>query len=179
MVLLQVCSAVFCPTDANLLALGTSSFARLYDIRRLDSPLGSVTAPKAVSYVRFMGKHLIAASVDSVLCMYDTEQVANAAGVRSVQPVREFRGHLNTRNFVGLACSQEGYMFTGSENSSVVMYHRSVPAPVAEQPVVSCDAMGGGGGPEATVSCVAATAALDYVVTGSTTGWVNVMKLKS
>lgn len=177
-VLLQVCSAVFNPTDANLLAVGTSCFARLYDIRRLDTPLGSVTAPKAVSYVRFMGKHLVAASVDSVLCMYDTERMASAAGASALQPVRKFCGHLNSRNFVGLACSQQGYMFTGSENNSVVMYHRSVPAPVAEQPVVDTDDMGGGAA-KATVSCVAVTKALDCVVTGGTTGWVNVMKVKS
>jgi WD40 repeat protein len=176
--MLQVCSAVFSPTDANLLAVGSSRFARLYDIRRLDSPLGSVTTPKSVSYVRLMGKHLVAASVDSVLCMYDTEQVARAAGANSVRPVREFRGHLNARNFVGLACSQSGYMFTGSENNSVVMYHRSVPAPVAEQSVVTTDAMVGGVA-EATVSCVTITEAMDYVVTGGTTGWVNVMKLRS
>lgn len=144
----------------------------------MDTPLGSVTAPEAVSYVRFMGKHLVAASVDSVLCMYDTAEVAGAAGAGAVQPVRKFTGHVNSRNFVGLACSQSGYMLTGSENNSVVMYHRSVPAPVAEQVVVNTDAVGGGG-PKATVSCVAVTQALDYVVTGGTTGWVNVMKINS
>jgi WD40 repeat protein len=170
-----VCSAVFSPTDSNLIAVGSSCFARLYDIRRLHSPLGSVTAPKSVSYVRLMGKHLVAASVDSVICMYDAEQVAEAT---CVQPVREFRGHLNTRNFVGLACSQSGYMFTGSENNSVVMYHRSVPAPVAEQPIVITDATSGGAA-EATVSCVAVTEAMDYVVAGGTTGWVHVMKLNA
>lgn len=176
---LQVCSASFCPTDANLLAVASGCFARLYDIRRLDTPLGSVTAPKAASYVRFMGKNLVAASVDSVLCMYDTEEVARATEVNSVQPVREFRGHINARNFVGLACSQAGYIFTGSENNSVVMYHRSVSAPVAQQTVVNTDALGLSGGPEAIVSCVAVTAAMDHVVAGGTTGWVNVMKLKS
>jgi WD40 repeat protein len=181
---LQVCSAAFCPDDANLLAVGTAaSVTRLYDVRRLDAPLGSAAAPRAVSYVRFMGKQLVAASVDSVLCMYDTAAVAgaNSVGAGAVAPVREFRGHLNNRNFVGLATSPEGYMFTGSEANSVVMYHRSLPTPIAEAHVMTADEMGVGSAssPDAIVSCVAVSQGLDFVVTGGTTGWVNVMKLCS
>lgn len=180
-----MCSAVFHPQNANLLALGTANAAlKLYDVRRLDAPLGTASAPRAVSYVRFMGDHVVAAAVDSVICMYNTAAVARGAetGGGLVEPVREFRGHLNQRHFVGLACSPEGYIFTGSENNSVCMYHRSVPTALAEQPVLTQDAMGGGlihGAERPIVNCLTVDKGLKYVVSGGTTGWVNVMRLDS
>lgn len=174
---------MFHPQNANLLALGTANAAlKLYDVRRLDAPLGTASAPRAVSYVRFMGDHVVAAAVDSVICMYNTAAVARAGsdGGAGVAPVQEFRGHLNQRHFVGLACSPEGYIFTGSENNSVCMYHRSVPSALAEQPVLTQDAMGGGmmvGAERPIVNCLTIDKGLNYVVSGGTTGWVNVMKL--
>lgn len=176
---MQVCSAVFHPQNSNLLALGTANAAlKLYDVRRLDAPLGTAAAPRAVSYVRFMGDHVVAAAVNSVICMYNTAAVAR--GGEDVGPVREFRGHLNQRHFVGLACNPDGYIFTGSENNTVCMYHRSVATALAEQPVVAQDAMGIGlvnGSERPIVNCLTVDKGLNYVVSGGTTGWVNVMKL--
>jgi E3 ubiquitin-protein ligase RFWD2 len=173
-----VCSAVFCPSNANLLAVGTASCkARLYDVRKLSAPLGSVAAPRAVSYVRFMGHQLLCSIVDSSLRLHD----ANALGRGEPSLVRQFRGHTNSRNFVGLAVSPTGYFFSGSETNEVVMYHRSLPPALLRQRMLGQDPLamdhGMGSVDKPIVSCLTVTANGSHVAVGGTTGWVNILRL--
>jgi hypothetical protein len=176
--LLQVCCASFCPTNSNLLALGTAACqTRLYDMRRLNAPLGRALSTRAVSYVRFFRKHLFASIVNSSLHMYDVHALSTGA---STPLVREFKGHLNERNFVGMAVSSEGYIFTGTEANEVVMYHESVPSVLIRQPVTGLDARAsvvGKAVEKPMVSCVTVSKSGKYVVAGGAIGWVNVMQV--
>jgi hypothetical protein len=149
--------------------------ARLYDIRRLKAPLATMATARPVSYVRFMGKSLVNAVINSTL---QTRRVsALLAGDTSV--VREYSGHQNARHFVGLTCCQGGYVFTGSETNEVVMYHESVSQPLMRQRMVAQDAMGiVGAGEKNMVNCLAVAPSLDLVVAGGTTGWFNVLRLQ-
>jgi hypothetical protein len=176
----QVCCAAFCPTNCNVLALGTAACQmRVYDIRRLDAPLAAITAPRAVSYVRIVGPHIFASVVNSTVQMHDLSALMNG---KPAPVVREFKGHVNERNFVGLAVNAAGYVFSGSETNEVAMYHASVPAALAKRAIEGADASaagmdGGGKAERPIVSCVAVGKAANVVVAGGTTGWVNVMRL--
>lgn len=65
---------------------------------------------KAVSYVRWLGEgEVVSASTDSTLRLWDL-----ASGRES----RVFRGHVNEKNFVGLAADSE-FIACGSETNEV------------------------------------------------------------
>lgn len=169
---------MFCPGNANLLALGTSSCkARLYDIRKLVAPLATVSAPRAVSYVRFMANELLCASVDSSLRLHDLDTMATG----DAAPVSEFRGHTNARHFVGLAASAGGYFFSGSETNEVFLFHRSLPSALLHQRMLGQDPLAMDQGLAAVdrpiVSCLTTTATGSHVIAGGTTGWVNVLRV--
>lgn len=173
-----MCSAVFCPNNSNLLALGTASCqAQLYDIRRASAPLAAVRAPRAVSYVRIANKRLYASVVNSTVQMYNLSALADGL---TPPPACEFKGHLNERNFVGLAVNSEGYVFSGSETNEVAMYHNSVPALLQTKALATADeaAPAEAQAPERPiVSCVTATQGGDVLVAAGTTGWVHVLRL--
>lgn len=174
---MQACSAAFCPDNANLLAVGTAACeTRLYDVRRLDAPLATAAASRAVSYVRFLGTHLVSSVVNSTLQLLDVRTLA--AGEPGAL-TREFTGHTNLRHFVGLAVTAGGYLFTGSETNEVAMYHKSTPHVLGRAAIVAQEdaALGGQSGEKPIVSCIAVGKSGEYVVAGGTTGWVNVMKL--
>jgi WD40 repeat protein len=87
---------------------------------------------RAVSYVKFLGgDHLVSASTDSTLRLWNLRQVVAAGGdVTSassgssrasgprVAPACTFTGHRNQRNFVGLSVSPDGHILCGSEDNS-------------------------------------------------------------
>lgn len=175
---MQVCSAVFCPDNSNLLALGTASCqAQVYDVRRTTAPLAAVRAPRAVSYVRIVGSRLYASVVNSTVQMYDLAALSDGL---TPAPIAEFKGHLNERNFVGLAVNQDGYVFSGSETNEVAMYHNSAPALLNSKALATADDTIGGDGPapeRPIVSCVTATRGGDVLVAAGTTGWVHVLQL--
>ena len=63
---------------------------------------------KAVSYVRFIaGSEVVSASTDSTLRLWD---------VRSLGALRNFSGHTNEKNFVGLSVDQD-FIACGSETN--------------------------------------------------------------
>jgi hypothetical protein len=175
---MQACSAAFAPDNANLLAVGTAACeTRLYDIRRLDAPLASAPAARAVSYVSFLGNKVVSSVVNSSLQLLDIQTlVAGEPGSLK----REFCDHMNQRHFVGLAVTPAGYIFTGSETNDIVMYHESSPKALNKCELQGQDEVGLGGskaGEKPIVSCLAVGKSGEYVVAGGTTGWVNVIKL--
>lgn len=175
---LQVCCAAFCPSNANLLAIGTASCqARLYDVRRTDAPLATAQASRAVSYVRFHRGHLFASVVNSSILQFDVTSP-------TLPLVREFRGHVNDRNFVGMAVSGEGYLCSGTERNTVAVYHENVPRMLMEQPISALDGAAAAQADkpakadQPVVSCVTVSHSAQHIVAGNTTGWVNVMRLE-
>lgn len=92
-------------------------------------PVATVCGPqRAVSYVRFLGgSHLVSASTDSALRLWDLRQVmassdatttsAASSGTRCL-PACTYTGHRNQRNFVGLSVSPDGHILCGSEDNS-------------------------------------------------------------
>ncbi len=65
---------------------------------------------KAVSYVRWLSdREVVSASTDSTLRLWD---------IHSARESRTFRGHVNEKNFVGLAADSE-FIACGSETNEV------------------------------------------------------------
>ena len=106
---------------------------------------------RAVSYVRFTssGRQLVGASTDNALCVWDAGALL---GDGPTTPVACLGGHLNRRNFVGLAVSQQGLVACGSEDNSVYLYSTDLPFPLARH------CFGGGGGEAGSSSAAFASA---------------------
>ena len=153
----SVCDGSFCNYDRNLLALASANHsAYVYDLRRLDEPLHTLTGhSRAVSYVRFLsGQRLVTASVDGSLACWDlpyrpesaADQVVPAwegnfsgnahlrSGKEGGKAWRRFVGHKNAKNFVGLTVRPEdGLMASGSETSMVYAYNTHWASPIAKR----------------------------------------------
>ncbi|GFX09025.1 e3 ubiquitin-protein ligase COP1 [Trichonephila clavipes] len=72
---------------------------------------------KAVSYVKFLnGKEIVSASTDSQLKLWN---VGHSCSLRS------FKGHLNEKNFVGLATDGD-FITCGSENNALYVYFKGL-----------------------------------------------------
>ncbi len=136
-----VCGAAFCSGDGNLLALAAADCrAYVYDLRATASPLAVLAAhTRPVSYARFLGRgEVVTASTDGSLALWDVAAAAagGAPGARAGLS-RTFRGHVNAKNFVGLAvCERERLLATGSETGAAVGYHTSWATPLAARAVV-------------------------------------------
>jgi hypothetical protein len=146
-------------------------------VRRLDTPLATAPAARTVSYVSFLGPHVVSSVVDSSL------QLLNVGSLVTGEPGalrRTFCDHANLRHFVGLAVAPAGYLFTGSETNEVVMYHESSPKALIKRELQGQNEAGLGdakAGEKPIVSCLAVGKSGEYVVAGGTTGWVNVLKM--
>ena len=135
----NVCAVEFQPNDPNVLAVGSADHrVRLFDLRaaHANRPLVELWGhTRAVSYVRWLtgedtprGGALVSASIDGALKLW--EGLDGAAG----RCVRSFAGHVNERNFVGLAAGAgdaSSFLACGSETNAVFTYHRSLSKPVA------------------------------------------------
>ena len=104
---------------------------------------------RPVSYVRWLGKRVVTASVDSSLAWWDlaptaetfreastrrglAEQGLDPQGVTTGSPlkIRAFRGHSNLKNFTGLAVREaDSLLACGSECGSAFVYHRCAEDP--------------------------------------------------
>lgn len=119
----NVCCVKFCPESTYVIAFGSADHCvHYYDFRHSKEPLGVLYGhKKAVSYVKFVSKdELVSASTDSNLklwCLDDSNCI------------RSFTGHVNEKNFVGLA-TDGNYIACGSENNSLYLYHKSLPKPL-------------------------------------------------
>lgn len=153
----SICGADFSPADENLLALASSDRnVYMYDMRSPTVPLWTLKHhARPVSYVKFLGADIIiSASTDCTLASWDlrsgSADGADSSGSSSglsappalshqpqagsgpSSPCREFRGHCNEKNFVGLAVRpEERLLACGSECQGVFTYCTSWSEPLA------------------------------------------------
>lgn len=74
---------------------------------------------KAVSYVKFLNPNeLVSAGTDGQLKLWDITTNSSTPCRRS------FFGHINEKNFVGLATNGNDYIACGSEDNSLSLYYK-------------------------------------------------------
>ncbi|XP_064457745.1 E3 ubiquitin-protein ligase COP1-like isoform X2 [Ornithodoros turicata] len=115
----NVCCVKFNPESRFHLALGSADHCvHYYDLRNTKQPLGVFKGhKKAVSYVKFLNPtELVSASTDSQLKMWN---------INNPSCLRSFKGHLNEKNFVGLATDGD-YVACGSENNALYIYYKGL-----------------------------------------------------
>lgn len=82
-----------------------------------------------MSYVRFLdGETIVSASTDSQLKVWDVNQC---------HAKRSLSGHVNDKNFVGLAAEND-FIACGSENNSLYVYYKVSPSPGLPLQTESC-----------------------------------------
>jgi len=118
----NVCCVKFNPMTRYHVAFGSADHCvYYYDLRNYKSPQSVFKGhKKAVSYVKFLnGNEIASASTDSQLKMWDTNKSYCQ---------RSFKGHINEKNFVGLATDGD-YIACGSENNSLFVYYKGLSKP--------------------------------------------------
>jgi E3 ubiquitin-protein ligase RFWD2 len=119
----NICCVKFNPSSCYHLAFGSADHCvHYYDLRNTKSALRVFKGhKKAVSYVKFLnGTDLVSASTDSQLKLWN---------VNSDSCRRSFQGHVNEKNFVGLATDGD-YITCGSENNSLYVYYKGLSKPL-------------------------------------------------
>ncbi|XP_024159714.1 E3 ubiquitin-protein ligase COP1 isoform X3 [Rosa chinensis] len=120
----NICSVKYNPGSSFFVAVGSADHhIHYYDLRNVSQPLHVFSGHrKAVSYVKFLSNNeLSSASTDSTLRLWD---------VKENLPLCTYRGHMNEKNFVGLAVNND-YIACGSETNEVFVYHKGIPKPMA------------------------------------------------
>lgn len=117
----NVCCVKFNPYSSCHLAFGSADHCvHYYDLRNLKLPVCSFKGhKKAVSYVKFLNRHqIVSAGTDGHLKLWSTKKPPFC--------LRSFRGHINEKNFVGLATNND-YLACGSEDNSLCVYYKGLP----------------------------------------------------
>lgn len=115
----NVCCVKFNPDSRYHLAFGSADHCvHYYDLRNHKQPVHVFKGhKKAVSYTKFLNHtELVSASTDSQLKLWTTSKST---------AVRTFNGHINEKNFVGLATDGD-YIACGSENNSLYIYYKGL-----------------------------------------------------
>lgn len=115
----NVCCVKFNPRSSCHLAFGSADHCvHYYDLRNMKEALSIFKGHrKAVSYVKFLNKEeLVSASTDSQLKMWN---------INNPHCLRSFVGHINEKNFVGLATDGD-YVACGSENNALYVYYKGL-----------------------------------------------------
>jgi len=115
----NVCCVKFNPGSPYNLAFGSADHCvHYYDLRSTKQALNVLKGhKKAVSYVKFLNNEdLVSASTDSQLKLWNVKQQ---------NYVRSFVGHVNEKNFVGLATDGD-YITCGSENNGLYVYYKGL-----------------------------------------------------
>nr|GLL38946.1 WD repeat-containing protein RUP2-like [Ipomoea trifida] len=133
-----VCCVEFSPFFGPLLAAGCAdSNLYAYDARMMPGPLFVLDGHlNAVTYVKFLDhRTAVTAAVDGSLKTWDTDER---------RLVRSYKGHVNTKRFVGLSVwTTGGLLCCGSENNQVFVYDKRWGQPIWAH---SWDRGGGGDG---------------------------------
>jgi len=127
----NVCCVQFSPNSSYHLAYGSADHGvHFYDLRNTKCPLSVFAGhEKAVSYVKFLDSHtLVSASTDNQLKLWNLSSSSEPESSKYAA-VRSFRGHLNVRNFVGLATDGD-FIACGSENNGLYVYYKGLSKPV-------------------------------------------------
>ncbi|KZC05946.1 E3 ubiquitin-protein ligase RFWD2 [Dufourea novaeangliae] len=115
----NVCCVKFNPRSSCHLAFGSADHCvHYYDLRNMKEALCIFKGHrKAVSYVKFINKEeIVSASTDSQLKMWN---------INNPHCLRSFLGHVNEKNFVGLATDGD-YVACGSENNALYVYYKGL-----------------------------------------------------
>lgn len=115
----NVCCVKFHPKSSLNLAFGSADHCvHYYDLRNMKEALMIFKGhKKAVSYVKFLNSdEIVSASTDSQLKMWN---------INAPTCTRSFVGHINEKNFVGLATNGD-YVACGSENNSLYVYYKGL-----------------------------------------------------
>ncbi|GIY95868.1 e3 ubiquitin-protein ligase COP1 [Caerostris extrusa] len=114
----NVCCVKFNPDSRNHLAFGSADHCvHYYDLRNVTQPVEVFKGhKKAVSYVKFLnGKEIVSASTDSQLKLWNVDHSYS---------LRSFKGHINEKNFVGLAT--DGNFVACVKNNSLYIYYKGL-----------------------------------------------------
>lgn len=115
----NVCCVKFNPRSSYHLAFGSADhWVHYYDLRNMKEALSVFKGhKKAVSYVKFLNnEEIVSASTDSQLKMWN---------INKPYCLRSFLGHINEKNFVGLATDGD-YIACGSENNALFVYYKGL-----------------------------------------------------
>ncbi|XP_034943967.1 E3 ubiquitin-protein ligase COP1-like isoform X1 [Chelonus insularis] len=115
----NVCCVKFNPRSSCHLAFGSADHCvHYYDLRNMREALCIFKGHrKAVSYVKFINKEeIVSASTDSQLKVWN---------INHPHCLRSFVGHINEKNFVGLATDGD-YVACGSENNALYVYYKGL-----------------------------------------------------
>jgi E3 ubiquitin-protein ligase RFWD2 len=134
----NACSVHYNPRRATMLSVACANHAcYVFDTRKSDSPLALLGgATRAVSYIKHLdGDTVLGASTDNAIRSWDLRKMGetsvdgtdNGSWRMPLQPEEVYTGHLNERNFVGLTVDNDGYIASGSEDNSVVIYYYKFP----------------------------------------------------
>lgn len=116
----NVCCVKFNPKSSVHVAYGSADHCvHYYDLRNMKEALCVFEGhKKAVSYVKFLNTHeIISASTDSQLKLWNINTPPYCS--------RTFVGHVNEKNFVGLATDGD-YISCGSEDNSLYIYYKGL-----------------------------------------------------
>ncbi|GMN44621.1 hypothetical protein TIFTF001_013822 [Ficus carica] len=120
-----VCCVEFNPFGGPLIAVGCADRrAYGYDVRKLSDPVLILDGhQKTVTYVRFLdGRTMVSSGTDGCLKLWNIEDA---------RAVRTYRGHVNSRSFVGLSVWRNGGLLgCGSENNQVFVYDKRWGEPI-------------------------------------------------
>lgn len=115
----NVCCVKFNPESRCHLSFGSADHCvHYYDLRNTTKPITVFKGHrKAVSYTKFINtEEIVSASTDSQLKLWN---------ISKPHCLRTFKGHINEKNFVGLA-SNGDYIACGSENNSLYLYYKGL-----------------------------------------------------
>ncbi|KAI3471123.1 hypothetical protein Pfo_027786 [Paulownia fortunei] len=114
-----VCCVEFNPFGGLQVAVGCADRKIYgYDVRRMGDPVFTLDGhQKAVTYTRFLDlQTIVSSSIDGCLMMWHTEDQ---------RLIRTYKGHVNSRRFVGLSVWRNGGLLScGSENNHVFVYDK-------------------------------------------------------
>ncbi|KAL3615697.1 ornithine decarboxylase antizyme with +1 programmed ribosomal shift Spa1 [Castilleja foliolosa] len=176
-----VCCVQFSPYSSHLLAFGSvDKNIYLYDLRHTRAPWCTIAGHgDTVSYVRFLDfETVVSASTDCSLKLWDLNKT-NLVGPSTNACRLTFTGHMNQKNFVGMAVS-DGYIATGSETNEVYAYYKSLPIPIATHKLERFDPLNGD---EATdcakhfVSSVCWRTKSQMLVAANSVGNINMLRM--
>ncbi|OWM75622.1 WD repeat-containing protein RUP2 [Punica granatum] len=136
-----VCSVEFNPFGGALVAVGCADRkAYGYDARKLVEPVVVFDGhAKTVTDLRFLDmRNIVSASTDGCLKLWSVDDTS---------VIRTYRGHVNSRSFVGLSVWRNGGLLgCGSESNEVFVYDKRWGEPIWLHRFNSEAVCGGGGG---------------------------------
>lgn len=115
----NVCCVKFNPRSSCHLAFGSADHCvHYYDLRNMKEAVAVFKGhKKAVSYVKFLNSEdIVSASTDSQLKLWN---------INTPYCLRSFVGHINEKNFIGLATDGD-YVACGSENNAMYIYYKGL-----------------------------------------------------